>query len=130
MCISKLGIRNNLVVLGMLPHAHLHQLMRQSLAVLQPSLFEGWSTTVEEVKSIGKRIIISDIPVHREQNPPRASFFSAQDAQQLAEILVKTFDEAKPGPDLALESQARAQLPARIEEYGRSFLEIVNEATG
>ena len=65
----------------MLPRAHVFRLMRQSLAVLQPSLFEGWSTSVEEAKSVGKRMILLDIPVHREQDPPRALFFDPRDAE-------------------------------------------------
>ena len=55
--ISKLDLRDNMILLGMIPHDHIFQLIRQCLAVLQPSLFEGWSTTVEEAKSVGKRII-------------------------------------------------------------------------
>jgi hypothetical protein len=47
---------------GVVPHAHVLQLMRQSLAVLQPSLFEGWSMSVEEAKSIGKRGLFRTYP--------------------------------------------------------------------
>ena len=69
----------------MVPREDLYQLIRQSLAVLQPSLFEGWSTTVEEAKSIGKQIILSDLPVHREQVESGARFFDANDPNSLAE---------------------------------------------
>ena len=60
--------------------AHLFQIMRRSLAVLQPSLFEGWSTTLEEARSIGKRTIVSDIAVHREQDLHTAMYFRPRDA--------------------------------------------------
>lgn len=43
-------------ILGVIPYEHVVALIRQSIAVINPSLFEGWSTTVEEVKSIGKKI--------------------------------------------------------------------------
>lgn len=125
--ISERGLRERFIVLGMVPRSHLYQLMRQSLAVLQPSLFEGWSTTVEEAKSVGKKIILSDIPVHREQNPPRAIYFSPQDPASLAKILVEVFQSAQPGPDRALESQARACVTARVAAFGKGFLQIVDE---
>ncbi len=125
--ISSLGLRDNLILLGLVPHAHLFSVMRQSLAMLQPSFFEGWSTTVEEAKSVGKRTILSDIPVHREQNPPQAVFFNPHDPQELADALVRVFNENKPGPDYDLEILARSQLPIRTKEFGRTFVEIVKE---
>jgi glycosyltransferase involved in cell wall biosynthesis len=125
--ISSLGLRNNLIILGLVPHAHLFPLMRQSLAVLQPSFFEGWSTTVEEAKSLGKRMILSDIPVHKEQNPPQSVFFNPHDSQSLADALVRAFDENKPGPDSQLEQLAQKQLPTRTKEFGRVFVEVVKE---
>jgi glycosyltransferase involved in cell wall biosynthesis len=125
--ISECDLRNRLIILGMVPHEHLVQLMRQSLAVLQPSLFEGWSTTVEEAKSIGKRLILSDIPAHREQNPPRSVYFAPRDPQSLSECLIDAY-RANPGPDAELEALARAQLPARTREFGRSFIAIARDA--
>lgn len=125
--ISKLNIRQNFIILGTVPHVHVFQLIRQSIAVLQPSLFEGWSTTVEETKSLGKSIILSDIPVHREQNPPEATFFDTKNADMLAECMVKLFDNKKPGPDLSLESTAKALLGDRTKQFGKSFFKIVRE---
>ena len=125
--LSSLGLRDRMILLGLVPHGHLFQLMRQSLAVLQPSLFEGWSTTVEEAKSIGKQLILSDIAVLREQNPEKATFFGAHDAQQLAGCLVRAFEEKKPGPDYEMEERAREQRPRRTREFGTAFLNITRE---
>ena len=125
--ISELGVRENIIILGMLPHSHTFQLMRQSLAILQPSLFEGWSTTVEEAKSVGKAVIMSDLAVHREQNPPSATLFDPQDPQALATCLINVFQEQPEGPDITLEAQARENLPARTLKYGQRFLKIVQE---
>lgn len=126
--ISVEGLRDNLIILGMVPHDHLFQLMRQSLAVLQASLFEGWSTTVEEAKSIGKRIILSDIPVHREQDPPRSVYFNPRDSRDLADKMEMIWKTTEPGPDLHLEASARAALPRRQQQFGRAFSQIAREA--
>jgi glycosyltransferase involved in cell wall biosynthesis len=125
--ISAMNLRNTLIILGWVPQRHTFKLMRQSLAVLQPSLFEGWSTTVEETKSLGKHIILSDIPVHREQNPASVTFFDPRDPHALAECLLHAYDERKPGPDDELEDEARRSLPERTFQFGERFIEIVAE---
>ena len=61
--------------------------MRASIAVINPSLIEGWSTTVEEAKSLGVPLILSDIPVHREQNQ-EVMFFDPRSARSLAETML------------------------------------------
>ena len=43
-------------------------LMRDSLAVVQPSLFEGWGTVVEDAKTLGVQVLCSDIEIHHEEN--------------------------------------------------------------
>lgn len=128
--VSKMGLRNNFIVLGIVPRDHVFQLLRQSLALLQPSLFEGWNTCVEEAKSLGKRVILSDLPVHREQAPPKAVYFNPRDPDALATCLAETFETAVPGPDHELETRAREQLPGRTRKFAEGFLEIVREAMG
>ena len=127
--IARRGLRNRMIVLGLVPHAHTFQLMRQSLAVLQPSLFEGWSTTVEEAKSVGKPMLLSSLPVHREQDPPQSVYFDPSDPQALAEKMRELHRAAAPGPALSLEAAARACLPQRTREFGRTFLSIAREAS-
>lgn len=121
--ISKFNVRNNFIMLGMVPYEHVLLLIRQSCAVLQPSLFEGWSTTVEETKSLGKRVILSDILVHREQNPAGGIFFNSHDPVELAASLVKVYKKTSPGPDIEMENNARAELLERTKEFGRNILE-------
>lgn len=128
--ISRRGLRDRLLVLGIVDRDDVFRLMRQSLAVLQPSLFEGWNSGVEEAKSLGKRILLSDIAVHREQDPPRAEYFDPRDPDALAGVLAKAFDAYPEGPDLEMERQARAALPARMQAFGEGFVSIVREAAG
>jgi glycosyltransferase involved in cell wall biosynthesis len=114
--------------LDVVPQEHVYQLMRQSLALLQPSLFEGWSTSVEESKSLGKTVILSDIPVHREQEPPEGLYFDPFQPEQLAQILLKVYSNKSPGPDLSLEAQARQNLLPRMQQFGRAFMQIVKDS--
>ena len=125
--ISERGLRDNFIILGMVPHKTTLHLMRQALAVLQPSLFEGWSTTVEEVKSVGKSIVLSDIPVHREQDPPQALYFHPADPEDLAGQLEEVWNALLPGPDKPLEQVSQQSLPSRMLRFGTEFASIVGE---
>jgi len=122
------GAHDRFRILGLVPREDVFSLMRQSVAVVQPSLFEGWSTSVEECKSLGKRMILSDIPVHREQNPPGSIFFDPNSPEELATAMLHTWEDAISGPDLALESEARANLKFRLKSFGARFVEIARGA--
>jgi glycosyltransferase involved in cell wall biosynthesis len=64
-----------------------YALLRASLALVNPSQFEGWSTSVEEAKSFGVPMILSDLDVHREQAGGTASYFGVNDPAALADHL-------------------------------------------
>ncbi len=119
------GVSDNFRVLGLVSGADLAALMRHSLALINPSLFEGWSTTVEEAKSLGKRIILSDIPVHREQNPAGGKFFYPSDVQTLAEAMWRLWSQRDAQEDARLAEQARDALPQRREAFAAKYQEIV-----
>ena len=75
--------------LGILPYDKVINLLYHSEIVINPSFFEGWSTTVEEAKIFNKRIILSDIRVHKEQNPKKGIFFNPRNPQDLADKILK-----------------------------------------
>lgn len=111
--------------LGRIDYSEVCVLMKRSLALINPSLFEGWSTTVEEAKSYGKKMILSDLPVHREQGPDQSDFFEPHHAEQLAELMDKTRANWNPSQEAEAQQTAAAALPARIQEYGRAYEAII-----
>jgi glycosyltransferase involved in cell wall biosynthesis len=115
-------LHSHVHILGLLSRATQVQLMRRAAAVIQPSLFEGWSLLVEDARTLGKRIYLSDIAVHREQDPPDAVFFRADNAQMLADLIARDWTALSPGPDHARENQARAVQLVRAMDFARSFL--------
>ena len=122
------GVSDRLLVLGLLPRDEQMALMRASLAVLQPSLFEGWNTVVEEARALGKAIILSDIDAHQEQAPPRAQFFHAGDAGHLAGVLGKVLPTLNPGPSPDDERQAMRQAEGLALELARDLCALAHEA--
>ena len=128
--IQQSGLEDRVRVLGFIPRLDQVQLMRQSLAVIQPSRFEGWSTVVEEARSLGKTILLSDFPVHLEQNPPNSYFFERGNAEELACLMAKVSSSAGSTPDFEKEKIARLDNLERLKIFGNNFLQIVRRATG
>ena len=122
------GIAAQVLLVGMLPRALQMQLMRRALAVIQPSLFEGWSTVVEDARALGRPLLLSDLPVHREQAPAHASFFPPEAPTALADLMENAWKTFSPGPDENAEADARATAGERVRRFGAKFLELAEEA--
>ena len=73
--------------LGVIPRADQLGLMKYSTAVIQPSKFEGWSTVVEDAKSLQKQILLSNIAVHIEQMNENAYYFEPDSSEQLKTLM-------------------------------------------
>lgn len=112
-------------VLGMVTLAELQSLMLNSLSMINPSSFEGWSTTVEESKSLGVPIILSDIPVHLEQAPILGRYFSSGSAESLAKAMIASIDNYDQKELSMYRLAAANELQLRIEQFGRDYEKIV-----
>lgn len=125
--LSEWNIREQVIYLGMIPYEHVLLLMRQSICVLNPSLFEGFGLTANEAKALGKQVLLSDIPAHRQQNPAKTIFFNPQNLEDLVEKMSKIWHQAHLGPDVELEEKARKEMPERIRACAQSFVSVVEE---
>lgn len=125
--IAEEGLEDRIKILGILPRADQIQLMRAADCVVQPSLFEGWSTLVEDAKTLGQRIVVSDIAIHREQEPPSSLFFDPASPEELADQVRAMLAGACDRTD---EAEARAQSRVRAREWGERFHAICMDAAG
>jgi glycosyltransferase involved in cell wall biosynthesis len=122
--IRELGLQHDFRLLGVVPYEDLLGLMQACIALLNPSLFEGWSTTVEEAKSLGKLVVLSGIPVHVEQKPERSLYFDALSAEQLADRLAVAADAYSPGAEKQFMDRARAELPGRVRSFALAYEDV------
>ena len=111
---------SRVTVTGRLQRDDQLELLRHSQAAIQPSLFEGWSSFVEEARGLGLPILLSDIPVHLQQNPPLAEFFDPTDASALAALLAHW----ALSPPLGHRASARTNYEHHSSQCARVFLEI------
>jgi len=128
--LSEHDLKGAVRILDLIPRADQVALMRRAIAILQPSQFEGWSTVVEDAKTLGKPILVSDLPVHREQAPPGGVFLPAGDAEAWAEAMENAWNVRPPGPNADEEAAGASALSNAQVETGRTFVGIVREAAG
>lgn len=111
------NLEDNIKLLGLVDYEDVFALIKFSKAVINSSLFEGWSSTVEECKSVGKNMILSDLDVHKEQYP-NAVFFKRDSIESLKEVLkfYKIENESNVEP-----------LEARTKKFANIYVSVCKE---
>ena len=122
---QKLG--DEIIFLGKISMQDVYLLYAAAFAVINPSLFEGWSTTVEECKTLGKRVLLSDIPVHREQSPLGGVYFDPEDSKDIALKLKQIWTEENQPEPLMSADDLQESLKKRTLKFANSFQDIVEE---
>ena len=121
----ELGVEEDLQVLGIVPAADVTALMRNCVAVINPSKFEGWGLSVAEAREMGKAVILADIPVFREHGAVRVEYFPADDAGALADILIKHHDAFDRTTDDTFQDAAQDAHLAHQQKYAREYERVV-----
>ena len=124
--LTEYKIRDQVSLLGLIPRADQVALYRMAVALVQPSINEGWSTSVEEAKVLGKNLILSNIEVHLEQYPGNPYFFEALDARSLSDTIKKVWNgnQQTKFPEIERERAAFNAYQENVKEFGKRFLEI------
>ena len=80
-------VSSHISILGFIDRKEQIALMKNAAFVIQPSLFEGWGTVVEDAKVLDKTVLLSDIPVHKEQKNDKCILFDPHDSVLLANLI-------------------------------------------
>jgi glycosyltransferase involved in cell wall biosynthesis len=123
------NLESRVQILGLIPRAEQIALLRRSVAVMQPSWFEGWSTIIEDAKTLGKPVLASDLPVHHEQlGAQHAYYLSLNSAEEWADAIESVWSEWPAGPDIEAESFGLVRLQADQRECGMAFVKALRAA--
>lgn len=85
--INKNDLKQSIKFLGLIPRGDQLLLMKYCKAILQPSLFEGWSTVIEDAKSLQVPVIAANLNVNIEQLEEKGTYFEPFNVSQLVAIL-------------------------------------------
>ncbi len=113
------NLENNIRFLGFIDRKDQLQLMNHALAIVQPSLFEGWSTVVEDAKAMNQNIIISDLDVHKEQLGDTGYFFDRNSSIELTKQLMFFNQNQISRPEFHYEK--------KVHEFGDKFMTIIKK---
>lgn len=114
--IKENGLDEEINMLGIISRQDQLSLMKHARAVVQPSLFEGWSTVIEDAKSLQVPVIASDLPVNIEQLGETGFYFSPNNEIQLATLL-GTFNESHSG-------DRYDKYEERVKKFAKDFMAI------
>jgi len=116
------NLADNIKLMGLIPFSDVLLFMKYSISIINPSYFEGWSSTVEESKSMHKSLILSDIPVHKEQSPNEGVFFNPDNAAELADIMIKKWEDKDK---VVNQIVAVDDIIERTKQFGNSFQSVI-----
>ena len=120
---QELELHKETKILGFISREDQLTLMQAAVAVVQPSLFEGWSTVVEDAKSMSVPLVVSALSVHQEQLADYGAklFFAPEDSAELKRCMVQVLDG-----NLAAQPYAYKQ---NLMRFAQNFMNIVHSIT-
>lgn len=122
------GLESRIRILGFISKRDQIALMKQALAVIQPTLFEGGpgGGAAYDAIALGKPLLLSDIPINREITIGDVEFFTPDDAPALADLMRKRAT-AGPANDLERDTLLAAG-KLRQQTCGRAVLQAIEAA--
>jgi glycosyltransferase involved in cell wall biosynthesis len=115
--INKNNLHDQISFLGVIPRTDQLLLMKHSQGVLQPTLFEGWSTVIEDAISLQVPVVSSNLPVNIEQLGKDGVYFDPFNPSELADILVDY-------PQRNLQDVFYEEYFARVKNAAEVFVKI------
>ena len=118
--INKHDLKENISFLGLIPRGDQLLLMKYAKAILQPSLFEGWGTVIEDARSLQVPVIASSLPVNIEQLQEKGTYFKPHDYLTLAKILDSY-------PSRNYNDKIYEEYEVRMKNAAYEFMKIFND---
>ena len=93
--VEEQGLKDNYKYIGIVSEKELWSLMYYSLAIINPSEFEGWNTSVMQAKALSKYNIVSNIKAHIEQKNSKSILFVNNNFISLSDAILKFLNTKK-----------------------------------
>lgn len=115
--VRKNSLQNNIKFLGFIDRSEQLCFMKNALAVIQPSLFEGWSSVVEDAKAMNQNLIVSSLNVHKEQLGNQGYYFNPDNEEELSRQIVSFLENKIDKPEFNYNQQ--------LHLFGEKFIEVI-----
>ena len=117
--VDKNNLQDTVKFLGFIDRGEQLCFMKNALAVIQPSLFEGWSSVVEDAKAMNQNLIVSALKVHKEQLGNQAYYFNPNDEKELIKQMILFIENEIKKPEFNYSNQLRL--------FGEKFIKVASE---
>ena len=117
--IKENSLEENIKILGFVAREEQISLYKNSIAIIQPSLFEGWNTSIEDAKYFNQFVIASEINVHKEQLETNFELFPKQSAEFLSKLLIGYY---KTPPNVI-----QNDYNIKIDKFATDFMNIIEK---
>lgn len=111
------NLQHNIKFLGFIDRSEQLCFMKNALAVIQPSLFEGWSSVVEDAKAMNQNLIVSSLNVHKEQLGNQGYYFNPNDENELMNQIILFLEHNTDTPEYNYNEQ--------LHLFGEKFMEVI-----
>jgi glycosyltransferase involved in cell wall biosynthesis len=124
--IEELNLKNNIFILGYIQKQAQLALLSKSIAVIQPTRFEGGpgGGAVYESVAYGIRSIVSDIAVNKELDDSTVTFFSTGSADSLCDRMIEIYNAPYQQPSAEVLDDNSKQ---RLSNMGNALLSVINK---
>ncbi len=121
--IKKEKLSNNILNLGIVPTNDVFSLIKNSIAVINPSFFEGWGNTLEHSINLKKIAIISNIDVHRERISRNKFLFNPNDYKNLSKIMLNVLNKKINYKKIKINKNDNYL----YSKFGKNYYKLINE---
>ncbi len=118
--IDKEKLNKNIIHLGIVPMSDVFSLIKNSLAVINPSFFEGWGNTLEHAIKLNKIAIVSNIDVHKERISKNKIMFNPNDYKKLGEIMLNILNKK-------INFKVIKSKNGLFDKFAEKYLNIINK---
>lgn len=129
--IEQLGVSDRVKLLGYIDKREQIELIKNSVALIQPTLYEGGAGAggVAEAISLGQRVILSDIPINAELNSfEDLIYFKTADSMDLSVKMGKLLNEEPPiKTKEKLIRQSNECVKRRVRELYKAIDFVINK---
>jgi glycosyltransferase involved in cell wall biosynthesis len=112
------NLQDNIKFLGFIDRGEQLCFMNNALSVIQPSLFEGWSSVIEDAKAMDQNVIVSSLNVHKEQLGNQGYFFDPENEEELINKMVYFLENNVNRPEFKYKDQ--------LYLFGQKFMDVIS----
>ncbi|MEE8525084.1 MAG: glycosyltransferase, partial [Thermoanaerobaculia bacterium] len=122
-----MGLGDAVVYPGFVPEDELMVLMRSCLALIFPSLYEGFGMPVVEAMACGRPVLASNAASIPEVAGDAALLFDPRKPEEITAAVERLVDEPGLAAELGGKGPARARRIADSERMARAYLEVIDD---